>query len=50
MIDVEFEVCFELLLSVVLAKRRLQSVPVRVFLLVPHAGGAKKPPSNKYDI
>jgi hypothetical protein len=30
MIDDEFEVCFELLLSVMLAKRELQRVPVRV--------------------
>jgi hypothetical protein len=34
MTDYEFKVCFELLLSVVLAKRRLLRVPVRVYLHV----------------
>jgi hypothetical protein len=42
MIDDEFEVSFELLLSVMLAKRRLQRVRLRVYLTVPYPGGAKK--------
>jgi hypothetical protein len=41
-IDDEFEACFELVLSVVLAKRRMYMVPVRVYLAVPYPGGAKK--------
>jgi hypothetical protein len=42
MIDDEFEVGFELLLSVVLAKRHLQRVPImRVNLPVPYPWGAK---------
>jgi hypothetical protein len=35
MINDGFEVCFELLLPAVLAKRRLQTVLVRAYLLVP---------------
>jgi hypothetical protein len=42
MIDDEFEVCFELLLSFVLAKRRMFRVPVRAYMPVPYPGGAKK--------
>jgi hypothetical protein len=42
MINDELEVCFELLLSVVVAKRRMYMVPVRFYLLVPYPGGAKK--------
>jgi hypothetical protein len=43
MIDVEFEVCFEFLRPVMLAKRRLQRVLVRVYLPVPNPGeGAQK--------
>jgi hypothetical protein len=41
MIDDEFEVCFELLLSVVLAKRRMQRVSVRV-TCQSHIPGAQK--------
>jgi hypothetical protein len=41
MIDDEFEVCSELLLSVVLAKSRLQRVAVRAYLPVPCPGGEK---------
>jgi hypothetical protein len=41
MINDEFEVCFELLLSVMLAKRRLWRVPVRVHAS-PTSRGPKK--------
>jgi hypothetical protein len=39
MIDDEFEVCFELMLSFMLAKRCLQRVPVRAYRTVPHPRG-----------
>jgi hypothetical protein len=43
MIEDEFEVCFELLLSVMLAKRRMeQGVPVRVPCQSHHIPGAQK--------
>jgi hypothetical protein len=42
MIDDEFEVCFELMLSVVVAKRRFYRVSVRVYMPVPYPGGAIK--------
>jgi hypothetical protein len=42
MIDDEFEVCFEILLSVVLAKHHLQRVAVRAYLPVPYSRGRKK--------
>jgi hypothetical protein len=45
-IDDEFEVYFELLLSVVLAKRGMYMVPVRVSLPVPIPGDAKKSKKN----
>jgi hypothetical protein len=41
MIDDEFEVRFELLLSIMLAKRRMKRVPVRAYLPAPHPRGAK---------
>jgi hypothetical protein len=42
MIDDEFEICFEILLSVVLAKHHLQRVAVRAYLPVPYPRGRKK--------
>jgi hypothetical protein len=41
MIDDEFAVCLELLLSVMLAKRRLQGVPVWVTYQSPIPGAQK---------
>jgi hypothetical protein len=41
MIDDMFKVYFELLLSIVLAKRCLKRVPVWLYLSVPYPGGAK---------
>jgi hypothetical protein len=41
MIDDEFEVCFELLITIMLAKRRMYKVPVRVYLPIPYPGGAR---------
>jgi hypothetical protein len=42
MIEDEFEVCFELLLSVVLAKRCMWTVLVRAYMPVPFLGGTKR--------
>jgi hypothetical protein len=42
MIDDEFEVYFELVLSVMLARRRLQRVQLQAYLPVPYPGGAIK--------
>jgi hypothetical protein len=47
MIEEEFEVCFELLLSLGLAKRRLQRLTVRAYLPVPCSGGGAKKFENK---
>jgi hypothetical protein len=38
---IKFEVCFDFLLSVVLAKRRVWRVSVRDYLRVPYPGDAK---------
>jgi hypothetical protein len=38
------------LLSIVLAKRRMQRVPVRAYLPVPYPGGAKKEKSIAGDV
>jgi 3-mercaptopyruvate sulfurtransferase SseA len=42
MIDYEFEVCFALPLSVMLAKRRMKRVPVRIAYCQSHIPGAQK--------
>jgi hypothetical protein len=46
MVDDEFEVCFELLLSVMLAKRRLKRVAVRVSYQSNIPGEPKKKKKN----
>jgi hypothetical protein len=46
MIDDEFEVCFELLLLVMLAKRRMSRVAVRVPCQSHTPGGAPKKKKN----